>query len=81
MFLHVTQATYLGDYRVYICLNDGSEGTVDLEPELEGEVFGPLRDTTAFQDFHIDPELHTVVWSNGADLAPEFLRALLRAAA
>ena len=73
MFLHVRDAKYLHDYVVWIRFNDGAEGEIDLEPELEGEVFGSLRDKELFRRFRVDPELETLVWENGADLAPEFL--------
>jgi len=73
MFLHVREAKYLHDYTVWIRFNDGAEGEMDLEPELEGEVFGPLRDKELFRRFRVDPEIETLVWENGADLAPEFL--------
>lgn len=73
MFLHVREAKYLRDYTVWIRFNDGAEGEIDLEPELEGEVFGPLRDKELFRRFRVDPEIETLVWENGADLAPEFL--------
>jgi len=73
MFLHVKEAKYLHDYVLWLRFNDGAEGEVDLENDLEGEVFGPLLDKRLFQQFRIDPELETIVWENGADLAPEFL--------
>ena len=73
MFLHVRDARYLHDYVVWLRFNDGAEGEIDLESELEGEVFGPLRDKDLFRRFRVDPELQTLVWENGADLAPEFL--------
>jgi hypothetical protein len=73
MFLHVREAKYLHDYVVWIRFNDGAEGEIDLEPELEGEVFGPLKDKNLFRRFRVDPEIETIVWENGADLAPEFL--------
>lgn len=49
---------------------------MDLGPELDGPVFEPLRDPSAFAEVAIDPELHTIAWPNGADFAPEFLRRL-----
>ncbi len=73
MILHVREAKYLHDYVVWLRFNDGAEGEVDLAGELEGEVFGPLRDKRKFRNFRVDPEMETIVWSNGADLAPEFL--------
>lgn len=73
MFLHVTEAKYLHGYVVWVRFNDGTEGEVDLEGELEGEVFGPLKEVEKFRKFRVDAELETIVWENGADLAPEFL--------
>ncbi len=74
MILHVVQANYIKDYQIWIRLNDGSEGTVDLKDELYGEMFEPLKDINNFKSFRVDPELETIVWGNGADFAPEFLR-------
>jgi Protein of unknown function (DUF2442) len=78
MFLHVKEAKYLHDYVLWLRFNDGAEGEIDLEKELEGEVFGSLKDRQLFQKFRVDPELETVVWENGADLAPEFLYENMR---
>lgn len=73
MFLHVKEAKYLHDYVVWLRFNDGAEGEIDLETELDGEMFAPLRDKRKFRSLRVDPELGTIVWENGADLAPEFL--------
>lgn len=78
MILHIKEAKYLHDYVIWIRFNDDIEGEIDLENELEGEVFGPLRDKKKFQSFKVDPILGTIVWENGADLAPEFLHDNLR---
>jgi hypothetical protein len=53
--------------------HDGLEGSVDLSGELWGPMFEPLKNPEVFQQVKVDPELETVVWPNGADLAPEFL--------
>ncbi len=71
--LHVKEAKYRHDYIIWLRFNDGAEGEVDLADELEGEVFGPLKDINRFKSFKVDPILETIVWENGADLAPEFL--------
>ena len=73
MFLHVREAKYLRGYVIWLRFNDGAEGEIDLERELEGEMFSPLRDLEQFKRFRVDPEIETIVWENGADLAPEFL--------
>jgi hypothetical protein len=78
MFLHVKEAKYRHDYVIWLRFNDGAEGEIDLEGELHGEVFGPLRDKQLFERFKVDDELETVVWENGADLAPEFLYENMR---
>ena len=74
MILHVIQAEYQRDYIIHLKFNDGAEGFVDLANELYGEMFAPLADVRAFKAFKVDPDLNTIVWDNGADLAPEFLR-------
>ena len=72
MFMHVTKAKYIDDYRVSLSFNDGTEGEIDLENELQGQIFEPLKDKSFFKSFIL--EGHTLLWSNGADFAPEFLR-------
>ena len=81
MFLHVLEARYLHDYTIWVRFNDGAEGEIDLEAELEGDVFGALLDLDEFKSFNVDPEIRTVVWKNGADLAPEFLHENMRVTA
>lgn len=73
MILHVKKAKYRHDYVIWVRFSDGAEGEVDLTNELKGEVFGPLKDINKFKSFKVDPVLETIVWENGADLAPEFL--------
>lgn len=79
MFLHVTSATWLGDYRVQLAFSDGSEGEIDLENSLEGPIFEPLKDKTLFGKFCL--EGHTICWKNGADFASEYLHEILHSKA
>ena len=78
MILHVVEVKYLHDYVIWVRFNDGAAGEVDLSKELEGEVFGPLKDQSLFKSVKVDPLMQTTVWDNGADLAPEFLYDQLR---
>lgn len=78
MILHVTDVQYLQDYQLKLKFNDGLEGTVDLSRELWGLMFEPLKDKNLFSQVRLDKELDTIVWSNGADLAPEFLHQLVQ---
>ena len=73
MIPRVVEAKCLHGFVLRIRFSDGSEGDVNLEAELEGEVFEALKDPDYFRRFTVSPELHTVVWPNGADFAPEFL--------
>jgi len=75
--LHVVDAQHERDYILRLKFNDGAEGLVDLADQLYGEMFEPLKDLNKFRSFTVDPELNTVVWENGADLAPEFLHQRL----
>ena len=74
MLAHVVKAKYKKDYQIWLKFNDGSQGIVDLKDQLYGEMFQSLRDKKRFRSFRVDPELDTIVWKNGADLATEFLR-------
>ena len=69
----VTSVKLLGSYRLRVGFDDGSARDIDLEPILEGELYGPLRDCTVFSSVAIDPEAHTLVWPNGADFDPAIL--------
>ncbi|MFP3939598.1 MAG: DUF2442 domain-containing protein [Thermoanaerobaculia bacterium] len=69
----VTAVEVIGRYRLSVEFADGLSGQVDLEPILRGEIYGPLRDPDLFAQAAVDPEVHTVVWSNGADFDPAIL--------
>jgi hypothetical protein len=81
MLHRITDARYVEGHTIWLRFADGTEGEVNLENDLEGEVFEPLKDKEHFKQFTLHPELRTIVWPNGADFAPEFLRAALRIAA
>jgi hypothetical protein len=60
-------------YVLRVRFNDGHEQVVDFESVLIGEIFGVLRDINQFDQVRIDPEIHTLVWPNGADFDPATL--------
>jgi hypothetical protein len=74
----LVEARHVRDFVLWLRFSDGSEGEVDLASDLDGPVFEPLHERSYFASFWLHPELHTVVWPNGADLAPEFLYDRLR---
>jgi len=71
MFLEVSKAVYLDNYRIMLTFNNGEMRIVNLENELEGNVYAPLRDHNYFKNFQI--KFNTIEWQNGADYAPEYL--------
>ena len=81
MLPRIAAARYVENHTIWLSFADGTAGEVDLMQELHGEIFEPLKDVEYFKSFVLHPELRTVVWPNGADFAPEFLRAALRVAA
>ncbi len=50
--------------------DDHTEQVIDFHPVLAGELYGPLRELSLFRQVMIDPEIHTLVWPNGADFDP-----------
>ena len=69
----VVEVRYVRDYIVWLRFQDGTSGEVDISRSFKGPVFEPLRDLEFFRTVRVDPELGTIVWPNGADVAPETL--------
>jgi hypothetical protein len=65
--------TVAGPSAIRVTFDDGVERTVELSGMLRGPLFGPLRDAALFAQVRVDPEVHTVVWPNGADFDPATL--------
>jgi len=72
------EARCVRDFVLWLRFSDGTEGEVDLAGDLDGPIFEPLRDRAYFRTFVLHQELHTIVWPNGADMAPEFLYERIR---
>ena len=69
----VTSFKIVGPYALHLTFNDQFSRRIDFSPILAGELYGPLKDTDLFEKVAIDPEIHTLVWPNGADFDPETL--------
>ncbi|HLX12094.1 MAG TPA: DUF2442 domain-containing protein [Bacteroidota bacterium] len=64
----------LENFRIRLVLTNGKQKTIDLAPFLQGPIFKPLRQSRSlFQTIHVDEELGTIVWDNGADIDPDVL--------
>ena len=77
MILKITHIEHVQTYLLKLTFNNGTTGIVDLSQSLWGEVFEPLRNPELFNQFRLYPELGTIAWPNGADLAPEYLYQLM----
>lgn len=64
----------LEGFALRLGFDDGTTHEIDLEDELWGPVFEPLRqDPELFRQVRVDDELGTIVWPNGADMDPDVL--------
>lgn len=81
MRCRLIDARYVAGYKLRLKFSDGLEGDINLKDEIYGPVFEPSRDIETFKRFRLDSELHTLVWPNGADFSPEFLREKVRVTA
>jgi hypothetical protein len=71
--VRVISAEHVSGYKLRLRFTDGSVKVVDFSRWLHGEVFKPLANKREFKRFFIAGG--TVCWPNGADIAPESLRA------
>ena len=71
----VTKAEYVAGTTLDITFSDGVRAEIDfLEWINRYPFFAPLKDPDYFRNFALDG--WTVVWPNGADIAPETLHSI-----
>lgn len=70
---HVRSARVCGPHSVQLTFDDGTHKRVNLRALLRGPVFEPLLDPAYFRLLRVDRDAGTIVWPNGADIAPETL--------
>jgi hypothetical protein len=63
----------VGAHTLRLEFADGSRQTIDFTPVLAVDLYGPLQDPELFGQVRLDPEVHTLVWPNGADFDPATL--------
>ncbi len=69
----VTSFEIEGPYTLRVLFDDDTEQTINFRPVLAGELYAPLNDLSVFNRVSVDPEVHTLVWPNGADFDPATL--------
>lgn len=71
----VTKAEYVDAYTLRLTFSDGVQADIDFSKWIKNyPFFEPLKDLDYFKKFELDG--WTVVWPNGADIAPETLHAI-----
>jgi hypothetical protein len=71
--IDVTGVDVIGDHKLRLTFEDGLVGDIDFTGRKWRRVFEPLADQAFFAQVRVDPEIGTVVWPNGVDMAPETL--------
>lgn len=74
----IRNARYVEGYKVELWFADGLHAIVDLESELYGPMFEPLKDIEYFKQVQFSKDLGTIFWPNEADIAPEHLYELAK---
>ena len=70
--IRVTDVEVLDGFNLRLRFNDDTERTIDLESELWGPVFEPLKtDPDLFRRVRVEDG--TIVWPGGADMDPDVL--------
>ena len=71
----VTKAEYVSGLTLDITFSDGVRAEIDFSGWISRyPFFAPLKDPDYFRTFALDG--WTVVWPNGADIAPETLHSI-----
>ncbi|MEZ5372081.1 MAG: DUF2442 domain-containing protein [Microthrixaceae bacterium] len=71
----VRAVEHVDGHRLRLTFADGMTGEIDLTARFAGQV-GPMFEPPrgcVFAQVAVDEELGTIVWPNGADLAPDAL--------
>jgi hypothetical protein len=71
----VTKAEYVSGTTLDITFSDGVQSEIDFAGWIDRyPFFAPFKDPVYFRNFQLDG--WTVVWPNGADIAPETLHSI-----
>lgn len=72
--LHISDAEYMGEYRVRFVFDNGRQGVTNLRPMIFDDpraVFAPLKDLSVFRQLFI--EHGALCWPGNLDVAPEYI--------
>ena len=76
--LSVISAEYVGDYKIKLAFDDSTSGIADFRQKVSTDhrpIIRELFDLKKFKAFTVEAD--TIVWDNGVDFAPEFIKELV----
>ena len=74
----VISAEYVGDYKIKVTFDDSTSGIADFRQKVSTDhrpIIRELFDLKKFKAFTVEAD--TIVWDNGVDFAPEFIKELV----
>ncbi len=78
MYYDVKNAKYIEEYKIHFEFEDGNAGVVDISIFIgKGQLSKSLKNPEYFKTFSLNPDLGTIFWENGYDIAPETLYFLV----
>ena len=78
MLKDITKVKLVGDYKLQITFEDGTDGVIDIAALISFKgVFAPLANPNYFAKVAVNPEIGTICWPNDADLDPDVLYSML----
>lgn len=82
MLKDITNVHVKKGYALNIQFEDGFSGEVDISEIVPFEgVFAPLKDIEYFKTVHVNPDIGTICWDNGADISPSTLYEIAKKSA
>jgi hypothetical protein len=78
MLFDIVEVKVVKNYILYIRFENGVSGEIDISKVVPFEgVFSKFKDHSYFATVKVHKELGTIVWDNGADLAPDYIYSVV----
>ncbi len=72
--IDVVNAKYIKDYLIEIEFSDSKKSIINFEEYCNRKgLFEQFKDIAIFRNFSVNPDIGTICWDNGLDIAPETL--------
>jgi len=71
--VRIKNFSFEAPYTLRLHFNDEKQQVINFLPILHGEIYGPLQESSLFNQVKLDDEVGTIVWPNGADFDPATL--------